>query len=71
MSQITLTLSDDITSALSQIGRESNRKPEEVAREMLEKAVALKRLDQLRGEVRESLKPDAPKTEDETFEQIS
>ena len=71
MSQLTLTLSDEIASALSQIGRESNRPPEDVAREMVEKAVALKRLDQLRREVREGLNSNAPKTEDEAFEQIS
>jgi hypothetical protein len=71
MSQLTLTLPDEVATVLAQIGRDSNRGPEDVAREMVERAVALNRLDELRREVRESLGPNSPKTENDVFEQIS
>lgn len=71
MSPITLNLPESILAELASAARESHLSPEAVAEEMLKRMVWLRRFERLRGEVRASLGPDAPTSEDEIFAQIS
>jgi len=71
MNQITLNLPDDLAAELDKASREINSRPEDVAREMIERALRIRRFDRARQNIIGSLGPDAPRSEQEALEQIS
>jgi hypothetical protein len=71
MTQLVLQLSDDLARALDDASRAAHRPPEDIAREMVEKALAVRRIDAVREEIQRSLGDDAPETDEEVFKQIS
>ena len=71
MTSITLELPDDIAAGLSEAAAKANRSPEAVAQDLLRRIITLQNVERLRAEVRDSLGPDAPRSEAEAFEQIS
>lgn len=71
MSQLTLQLPERLAAELAEASRESNRTPDELAVDLLRRAMAAWRFERLSDKVSKSLKPDAPKSEDEAFEQLS
>jgi hypothetical protein len=71
MSVLTINLPDNVARELAQASREASSSPEAVAADMLRRMLAVRRFQRLAREVRASLGPDAPKTEEEIFEQIS
>jgi hypothetical protein len=71
MSRLSIELPDSAREELIQAGRETNRPPEQVAAELLNRLLLVRRFDRAAQDVSRALKPDAPKNEDEAFEQIS
>jgi hypothetical protein len=71
MSRLVLELPDDVATALGEVSRASHRSPEEVAAEMLKKALAVKRLEAIRQDIQSTLGDDAPQSDEEIFKQIS
>ena len=71
MSQLILQLPDKVAAALNEVSRAAQRPPEEIAREMVEKALAIQRFDAIRQKLQNSLGDDAPETDEEVFKQIS
>ena len=71
MSRLILELPDKVAAALNEMSRAAQRPPEEIAREMVEKALAIERFDGIRQKLQDSLGDDAPQTDEEIFKQIS
>jgi predicted transcriptional regulator len=71
MSTITITISDAFAAELAEAGREAGRSPEAVAEEMIARMIALRKFERLRRDVREAFGEEAPKTDEEVFEQLS
>ena len=71
MSQITLNLPDSAAAELADVSREANRNPEDVASELLQRVLLIRRFDRAQDKVSGSLRADAPKSEDEAFEHLS
>lgn len=71
MSQITLYLPDGLSAELDEASREANSRPEDVAREMVERALRVRRFDRVRRKIIDSLGPDAPQSDQDAFEQVS
>jgi oligoendopeptidase F len=71
MSQIILNLPDKAAAELAEASRETNRNPEDVASELLQRALLLRRFDRAQEKISKSLRPDAPQSEEQAFDQIS
>jgi hypothetical protein len=71
MSVLTLNLPSDVSAALAEESREANRAQEEVALDLLQRALAIRRFRSVRASIIESLGDAAPDSEDEIFERIS
>jgi hypothetical protein len=71
MSQITVNLPDSAVAELAEVSREANRDPAEVASELLQRLLLVRRFDRAQDKVIKSLRPEAPKSEEEAFDQIS
>jgi hypothetical protein len=71
MSRLILDLPDDIAATLAQLSEQAHRLPEDLAREMLQRALAVERLDAIRRDIQRSLGDDAPPTDEDVFKQIS
>ena len=71
MKRITLELPDDLADDLSKAAVREASTEEAVAQDMLRRMVSLQRLEAIRRELRGSLRPEAPQSEDEIFEQIT
>ena len=71
MGRLTLNLPNDVAAALAEESRQSNRAPDELAVELLERALAIRKFRSARGAVIESLGDAAPASDDDVFKQIS
>jgi hypothetical protein len=71
MSVLTLNLPNDVSAALAEESRQSNRGQEEVALDLLQRALAIRRFRSARKTVIDALDEAAPDSEDDIFEQIS
>jgi predicted transcriptional regulator len=71
MSQLTVQLPDAVVSELAQAGRASHRTPEAVAAEMIQRMIAVQRIDRLRADVRQALGDADPVTEGKILDEIS
>jgi hypothetical protein len=71
MDPITLELPPSVSEELVRLGRETQRDPTELGVDLLRRAMLVAKFDQMSRLVSSRPKPDAPKSEDEAFEQIS
>jgi hypothetical protein len=71
MSQLTLNLPDDVARALADASRQSRRGEEEVALDLLKRALAVQRFRSIRESLLETLGDDAPQDDDDVLRQIS
>lgn len=71
MNALTLQLSDTLAREIEEVGRLTNRAPEVVAQDMLQRMVALRRFETVRQDVLRVIDPKDAMTEQEIFERIS
>jgi|GEM_PF-5251415 len=71
MRLLTLNLPSEVSAALEEESREGNRVQEEVALDLLQRALAVRRFRAARNSVIQSLGKYGPDSDDEVFEQIS
>ncbi|HQY87779.1 MAG TPA: hypothetical protein PK402_03920 [Tepidisphaeraceae bacterium] len=71
VTQITLQLDEEIALELSKASREQGVEPETTARQMIERALRVRRFDRARSHVLKALGDEAPKTDNEAFERLS
>lgn len=71
MSLITLNLPSEVSAALAEESRQANRAQEEIAVDLLQRALAVRRFRAARKSVIQALGDDGPDSEDDIFEQIS
>ena len=71
MSQLTLNLPNDLAAALADESRQSNRAQEEVALDLLKRALAIRRFRSARDTTMNALGDDAPQDDDDALRQIS
>ncbi len=71
MIRLTLDISDDLKQQLDDLSGRQHRRTEDLAREMLERNVAVARFRELRGRSLEALGPDASATDDDVFNKVS
>ncbi len=67
MSQLTLNLPDNVAADLVEASRQSNRAPDELAVELLKRALAVRRFKSARETIVESLGDRAPETDDDAL----
>ena len=71
MGKMTIQLPDPVQARLEQLSRESGRSVEELAQDMLEKAVRLERMRELRRELRPYAEQAGFHTDDDVFRAVS
>ena len=71
MTDLTIQIPDALRASLAEIGQRKHRPVEEVAREMLEKALWLERLRRLRQELRPYAQSAGFQTDDDVFKAVS
>ena len=71
MGQLTLNLPSDVAAALAQESREANCGQEEIAVDLLKRALAIRRFRSARRSLLEALGDDAPESDEEIFKNIS
>ncbi len=71
MSELTIQLPDSILASLDELSRQRRCTTEQVVRDMLEKALYLERLRQLRQELRPYARAAGFKTDEDVFKAIS
>jgi hypothetical protein len=67
MSQLTLNLPDKLAADLVEASRQSNRAPDELAVELLKRALAVRSFKSARDAIASSLGDRAPETDDDAF----
>ncbi|MEX2388798.1 MAG: hypothetical protein WD534_13045 [Phycisphaeraceae bacterium] len=68
---LAIQLRDDSTDTLEELGRRQHRRPEEVAQDILERAMSLARMRKLRDELRPQAEATGFKSEDDILDAIS
>ena len=71
MTRITLDIPDSLRTSLDELGRQKHLPVEELAREMLEKALILERFRQLRQELRPYAQAAGFNTDEDVFKAVS
>ena len=71
MGKMTIQLPDPLQARLEQISRTTGRPVEEVASEMVEKAMSLERLRELRRELRPYAEQAGFRTDEDVFRAVS
>ena len=71
MSNLTIQLPDSLRASLDEIGRRQHRPVEEVARQMIEKALFLDRLRQMRQELRPYAQAAGFNNDEDVFKAVS
>jgi len=71
MSSMTVQLPDELRAALEEIGRRQDRPAEEIAREIIEKALFLERFDQMRAEMQPFAQAAGFLSEEDIFRAVS
>jgi hypothetical protein len=71
MSTLKLHLPDLVVSELALAAQELRSTPEAVAEDMIQRMIALRRIDRLRSDVRQAAGDAPPATEDEILNEIS
>ena len=71
MSILTLQLPDDVSAELAAAGRAQHKTPEEIAGDLLRRALLARRFSALRETLIKSLGNDAPPDDETVFRQIS
>ena len=71
MGRITLNLPNDVAAALAEESRQAKRGEEDLAVDLLKRALAIRRFRAARNSVIEALGDDAPDSDDDVFKRIS
>jgi hypothetical protein len=71
MSQLTLNLPDKIAAELAEASRRANCQPGDLALELVQRGLAVRRFKTAREGIQNSLGENAPKTDDEAFNLLS
>lgn len=71
MTKVTIQLTDDLKAALDEIGRQKHRPVEEVLRALIENALFLQQMRQLRQELRPYAEAAGFRTDDDVFKAVS
>ncbi|MCC7408848.1 MAG: hypothetical protein IT442_12300 [Phycisphaeraceae bacterium] len=71
MPRITLEISENLKRQLVALGGMQQRSIEDVARNLIERSLTVKRFHDLRRRTLDALGPDAPKTDEQLFDEIS
>ncbi|HEX3355794.1 MAG TPA: hypothetical protein VHS31_02340 [Tepidisphaeraceae bacterium] len=70
MSQLTLNLSDKIAAELAEASRKANLSPGDLAMELLQRGLAVRRFRSAREAIINSLGDKAPDTDEEAFKML-
>jgi hypothetical protein len=71
MNTLILNLPSDVAAALAQESRDANQGPEEMAVDLLKRALAIRRFRAARKSVLEALGDEAPESDEDVFKNIS
>jgi hypothetical protein len=71
MSQLTLNLPDKLASELAEASRQTNRSPDDLAVDLLRRALAVRRFKAARESVQNALGEGAPPSDDDAFKLLS
>jgi hypothetical protein len=71
MSRLNLNLPDDIAAVLAQESSKAGCTPEEMAVDLLKRALAFRRFRSVRKSLLEALGDDAPESDDDIFRRVS